>query len=134
MPDGKLCFRFRRRRPHKHAFEPKSRFHFFRWTHTLAASHVVFVSTNRCDFCILWLLEPCRARQGSNPARTGSRRSGIFGSPRITNNILAPNFWFSQNSRKRCLEANLALFQPCKVPKARTAVLADQSLMRNGLS
>ena len=80
------------------------------------------------------VLRTSSLRQGNNPARTGSRRSGIFGSPRITKNISVPHFWFSENSRKSCLEANLALFQPCKVPKARTAVLADQSLVRNGLS
>ena len=80
------------------------------------------------------LQESSGAHQVSNPARTTSKRSGIFDSPRITKNSLAPNFRFSRNSRKRCLEANLALCWPSKVPNARTAVSADQSLMRNGLS
>ena len=48
-------------------------------------------------FAFLGLVVPSRARQGSNPARTGSMRSDIFGSPRIIENISASHFWFSGN-------------------------------------
>ena len=78
------------------------------------------------------LLERCRARQGTNPARTGSMRSGIFGSQRITKNISGPYFWFSGNMEKMSFEANLALFGPAEAPQASMEVFRHPAGMHNG--
>ena len=84
-----------------------------------------------CRFCFWGSVGSARAAIVPGPVPGAQGFLALQESPKI---FRFPNFWFSPNSRKSCLEANLALCWPSKVPKARTAVSADQSLMCNGLS
>ena len=120
MPDEKLSFRFRRRRTHKHAFEPKSRFHFFRWT----------VSTNRYAFGFWGPIGPARAAilPGSLPDVQGFLalqesqkifRLPIFGFPETSEKgglRLILHFWDFQRPQRqgrRCWQTKLICATDC---------------------
>ena len=104
MPDGKLSFRYRRRRPHKHAWKPKSQLHFFKIDATPAASRELRASKNRYAFCFWSPVGPARAAILSRPVPSAQGFLALTESPKI---FWSPILGFPETLEKGASRLNL---------------------------